>query len=137
MNWNQFFTVIIQLAVFTVFVTSIIEVIKGISATGFWQLLKDIIPSLTKNKTMASEGFPTLNFLISFICCWTFNVGVMHIFASSLGSNDLSLPFSKWLDYFGTSSTIYLGADQLFKKFLAVRKDAEELVGGSKNNNEG
>ena len=134
MDWNQLITTIIQLAIFSIFITAIIEVIKGISAVGLLGLLKGLIKTLFKNEDMKSESFPVLNFMIALLCCWAFNVGVMHTFASSLGAQSLAQPIAKWIDYFGTASVTYLGSDQLFKRFLAVEKDAKNFADETKKN---
>ena len=140
MDWSNLFGMLVVLAVFSVFVTSIIEVVKGISAIGVVGLLKGLWNTLVNNKQMASETFPVLNFSIALLCCWAFNVTLMsRVFAGVLFSQDslssmtdMQEVFARYIDYFGTASIVYAGSDQIFKKFLAVKQQAETALAESK-----
>jgi hypothetical protein len=130
MDWTQFWSTLAVLGVFSVFITSIIQVIKGISALGVSGVIRGLIPTLTKNKPMPAESFPVLNFAISLLFCWIFHVGVISIFtrAINIAPGTALPPISGFLDYFGTASVVYLGADQLFKKFLDVANDEKNAI---------
>jgi hypothetical protein len=130
MDWSLLWTKIVVLGIFSVFITSIIEVIKGISAIGLKGLLIGLYTTLIKNKPMPDGSFQVLNFLIALLCCWAFNIGLMSTFTYVLGiATRTTLPgVSSYIDYFGTASVVYLGADQMFKKFIDVAKvEAKDL----------
>jgi len=122
MDWNKFFASIIQLAVFSVFITSIIEVIKGISCVGLVGLLKGLWGSLVHNADLDNQAFPVLNFSIALLCCWAFDVRIMRLIIS--GSN-IHTAVANWIDYFGVASVTYLGSQQLFDRFVDVENQAE------------
>jgi hypothetical protein len=128
MDTQKLLIVLIQLALFSVFVTSIIEVVKGISAMGIFGLVRSLWNTLIVNKPMPKDSFPVLNFLISLLCCYKFNVGIMTVFAASLGAKNLADSGTEFLNYFGTAAIIYMGSDQMFKKFIDVEKKADSLV---------
>lgn len=133
MDWQNLFTTLIQLAVFSVFVTSIIEVIKGISAVGIKGLLLGLWNTLIANKAMPPEGFPVLNFAVALLCCWAFNVTIMsRLFENILFVQAALKPgqvfAARWIDYFGTASVVYMGSDQLFNRFLAVERQAKVVL---------
>jgi len=134
MDWNQLMAVVVQLGIFAMFVTSIIEVIKGISAIGIKGIIADLWGALIHNQKMNDASFPILNFAVASICCWAFNVTIMSYIFHNILSLQLqaSTPLQQWfaqrIDYFGTASVTYLGADQLFKKFLDVKTEAASLV---------
>jgi hypothetical protein len=85
---------------------------------------------------MPDNSFPVLNFIIALICCAAFHVGIMSTFTYLLGtSSNTSLPaVSSNIDYFGTASVVYLGADQMFKKFIDVAKTEAKDITELKNN---
>ena len=131
MDYTKLFATLVQLGIFSVFITSIIEVVKGISAIGLWGLIKGIWATLTNNSKLDAAAFPVLNFAIALFCCWAFDVGIMKMFAGSLSGNAI-VPLSNYIDYFGTASVTYLGSDQLFKKFLDAKKAADAAVAEAK-----
>lgn len=120
MDWTQFGSTLAVLGVFSVFIMSIIEVIKGISATGLKGLIVGLWDTLISNKKMPPNTFPVLNFVIALLYCWSFRVGVMIAFTRVLNvqPNNALPQIAYFLDYFGTASVVYLGADQMFKKFV-------------------
>jgi hypothetical protein len=138
MNWEQLFSTVVQLAIFSLFITSIIEVVKGISASGIMGLVKGLWNTLIANKQMDGNAFPVMNFVVALLCCWAFNITIMSsIFQTLLTiqektSTPVQMMFARWIDYFGTASLTYLGSDQLFKRFLAVEKGAKETFEAAK-----
>jgi hypothetical protein len=127
-DWNRLFITVIQLAIFSVFITSIIEVVKGISAIGLLGLVKGLWGALVNNKDLKSESFPVLSFAIALFCCWAFDVGIMKLIIMSISGNLLHQPWAGCIDYFGTASVTYLGSDQLFKRFLNVERQATTVL---------
>jgi len=130
---SKLFVILVQLAIFSIYVTSIIEVIKNISAVGIWGLFKDLFSTLVKNNKMDSGTFPVLNFAIALLICWAFDVSVMRQLFSNMVGINIHNGWAAWIDYFGTSSVIYAGADQFFKRVLAAEKQASSVVEGIKD----
>jgi hypothetical protein len=134
MDWNQLFSVIVQLGIFSVFITSIIEVVKGVSAVGLRKLTAGLWNTLVHNKPMESESFPVLSFSIALLCCWAFNITIISYLFQNMLSLQLAkqtstqLWFARYIDYFGTASMTYLGSDQLFKRFISVKEQAGQLL---------
>lgn len=133
MDWTKLFGIIVQLAIFSMFVSAIIEVIKGISAIGLWGVVTGLVKYLWKNDPMAGEAFPVINFATSMLCSWAFNVTIMaSVFSGVLtiqsAPDAWQVLFAKWIDYFGTASLIYMGSDQLFKRVLNVEKQATAFM---------
>jgi len=128
MNWDKVFITVIQLAIFSIFITSIIEVVKGISGIGFLGLIKGLWNALIKNQDLSKDSFPVLNFIIALMCCWAFDIGIMKTLSVSISGSFLHQPWAGYIDYFGTASVTYLGSDQLFTRFLNVQKQAEGLI---------
>ncbi len=128
MNWQNLLQPIAQIAIFSIFISSSIEVIKGVSAIGIKQLLLDLWKTLWHNEDMKSESFPVLNFAIALLFCWSFNITlIQRIFdLSNLPHQELA----NFLDYFGTASVTYLGSDQFFKRIIDAKKSADETIKG-------
>jgi hypothetical protein len=116
---NNLWAELLKLAIFAVFVTSIIEVIKGISAVGIRGILKDLWGTLIYNTDMRPESIQSLNFAIALYCCWAFDYGVISKLIQT--GTQIRHGAAGWLDYIGTASLIYTGADSLFRKFAAMR----------------
>lgn len=116
---NNLWAELLKLAIFAVFVTSIIEVIKGISAIGFRGIVKDIWNTIIHNTDMRPECIQSLNFIIALTCCWAFDYGVISKLIQT--GTQVRHGFAGWIDYIGTASLIYTGADSLFRKFAAMR----------------
>jgi hypothetical protein len=134
MDWAQLVSVVIQISIFSIFISSIVEVMKGISGIGVVGLLKGLWNTLIHNKQMDANAFPVLNFAIAMLCCWAFNITAMsYIFQNLLAlqertSTPMQIVFSRWIDYFGTASVTYLGSDQFYKRIIEAKKKADELT---------
>jgi len=112
----------LKLGIFTVFVSSIIEVAKGVSVKGLWGIVKDLWSTIVHNKPICKDTIITMNFLIALICCWAFDYGVIKNVINLLQIK--ATPHGQlagWIDYIGTASLIYTGADAFFKKFASMR----------------
>ena len=122
--WQQLLT----LGVFSVFVMSLIEVVKGISAKGLFSIFVELFKSLLKNEnTMSGETLQTINFAIALTCCAAFKYGVM---ASLLKIDITTLgEFARWIDYLGTSALVYNGAGAMFDKFSQLREGWQKASG--------
>ena len=120
---NNLWIELFKLAIFAVFVTSIIEVVKGISAKSILGIFKDIWYTLKDNTPICKESVLVINFTIALLCCWSFDYGVI----SKLIEPGIHLrqSFAGWVDYIGTASLIYTGADAMFVKFSAMKKSWE------------
>jgi hypothetical protein len=127
---TSLFIVVVQLAIFSMYITSIIEVIKGITTLGIWGAIKCLWNNVIRGMKIDSATFPILNFVIAMICCWAFNITIMSYLFSNMmqiqqaGATATQLLFAKWLDYFGTASLTYLGSDKLYKKFIEIKEQA-------------
>lgn len=134
MDWNQLISIAILISVFSIFITSIIEVIKGISAIGFVGMITDVWKTLIHNTEMKADTFPALNFFVAMVCCWAFNITIMSaIFQPFIAmqlkaSSPAQMFVARWIDYFGTASVTYLGANEFFKRVIAVKKQVEEAT---------
>jgi hypothetical protein len=127
MDTKTLFTTLLELCIFIIFVTSLIEVVKSISAIGIWGLIKDLFSTLTNNKKMQSTSFPVLNFTIALLFCWAFDLTIMQkLLGGLLGK--VHNPWASWLDYLGTASIVYTGADQFFKRLLNMEKQVTDTV---------
>lgn len=123
---------LVKLAILAMFVSAMIEVLKGISAIGFVGVVKGLIKFIWKNEDMPSGSFPVVNYLISLYVCWAFNVTAMsYIFSGVLtgdNSTAMQLANAKWIDFFGTASIIYMGSSELFKRLINVKKEADQFI---------
>jgi|SRR3990170_8149295 len=128
MDFTQFGLSAIQLVVFMMFVTAVIEVIKGISAKGVFGIVKELAFTLIKNQPLSPETIRTLNFIIALVFLRSFEYGAM---ARLLGIDTMRFgPFAYWLDYIATASVIYMGADYLFSWYYKIKAKADEVAGG-------
>lgn len=127
--YNNLWIQLFKLAIFAIFVSSIIEVVKGVSAKGFKGIFVDLWNTLIHNKPICSETIQTINFVIALTCCWAFDYGVISKIIEP--GSALKIGVAGWIDYIGTASLIYTGADALFKKFSAMKKswDIERIRG--------
>jgi hypothetical protein len=131
MDFTVLFIIITQLAIFSMYITSIIEVVKGITTLGIWGTIKSLWNTVIRGFKLNPGTFPVLNFIIAMLCCWAFNITIMsYLFSTmslqAMGSTMTQAAFAKWLDYFGTASLTYLGSDQLYKRFIEVNKQTDE-----------
>jgi hypothetical protein len=125
MDLTKFVLSAVQLMVFMMFVTAVIEVIKGVSAKGIWGILKEITLTLIKNQKLSEETIKTLNFVIALVFLRSYEYGAM---ARLLGIDTTSFgSFAYWLDYIATASVIYMGADYLFSWYWKIKNKADEV----------
>ena len=120
---QNFFLQAVQLMVFMVFITAVIEVIKGISAKGVWGIAKELFFGLYRNTKLSEGTLKALNFVIALIYLRVFNYGVM---VNLLGLHLNGNAWAWWLDYIATASLCYMGADWVFQKIAAVKAKAKE-----------
>lgn len=122
MDPNSSSAALIKLAVFMVFITAIIEVLKGIAVKGLWGLIKELVLSLWKNHPLSADSIKVLNFLVALLYAKIFDYGVMsNIMQIDLSKNG----FASLLDYIGTASLVYMGAGWVFDQFAAVKARLE------------
>ena len=83
---------------------------------------------------MESQSFPVLNFAIALLCCWAFNLTIISYLFNNIFGLQLSEStyrqkwFAQKIDYFGTASLTYLGAQQLFDRFIKMKQQADQLL---------
>ena len=122
-----FWQKLLQLGIFCVFVSSIIEVVKGISAVGFIGLIKQLWNTLIHNGKIDTGAVQSLSFAIALFVCWAFGYGVMR---NLLNIQNIS-EIAAWTDYFGTASLVYQGAGAVYDKFSSLQaswKKAQETT---------
>lgn len=125
---GESFTVeLLKLGLFAIFITAVIEVIKGISAKGLWGLIKEIVTSLWKQQPLSAEAVKVLNFAIALVYLRVFEYGVMM----RLLKVQIDTDFAWWLDYLATASLLYMGAEWAFMQW---RKLKVNLTNGTKAN---
>lgn len=125
MDYQNMFVALSKLAIFAIFITAIIEVIKSVAAKGLFTLIKELFVSLWKNSPLSIESVKILNFLIALLYCRIFNYGVM--------TNVLQLDFKEnafafLLDYIGTASLVFMGASWFFDQFNAIKAKFTETT---------
>jgi hypothetical protein len=125
MDFKDFGLAVLQLAVFMMFATAIIEVIKGVSAKGIWSLIKEFVLTITKGTAMSNETIKILNFIIALVMLRAFEFSAL---ARILGIDTIKFGgFAYWLDYVATASVIYMGADYIFAWYKKIRGMAEDI----------
>jgi hypothetical protein len=125
MDFTKFALSALQLMVFMMFVTAVIEVIKGISAKGLFGILKETSFALFKNQELSEATIKALNFTIALVFLRAYEYGAM---ARLLGIDTSSFgAFAYWLDYIATASVIYMGADYIFSWYRKIKDRADEL----------
>lgn len=118
MDYQAIIVSVGKLAVFAVFITAIIEVIKNVAAKGLFNLIKELLISLWKSSPLSTDSMKMLNFIIALIYTKIFEYGVMQeILQLEFGENKLAY----LLDYIGTASLIYMGADWAFSQFASIK----------------
>jgi hypothetical protein len=132
MDFTKFALALGQLAVFMIFITAVIEVIKGISAKGVWGIIKELAKTLAKNTPLSEPTLKTLNFVVALVYLRAFDYGVMlsllNVDLSGLGR------FAWWLDYIATASVVYMGADWAYQQFAALKAKAKAAANGTNGN---
>jgi hypothetical protein len=125
MDFTKFAVSALQLVVFMMFVTAVIEVIKGISAKGIWGIIKELVLTIIKNQKLSEETIKTMNFIIALVFLRSFEYGAM---AKLLDIDTLKFGvFAYWLDYIATASVIYMGSDYLFSWYWKIKNKADEI----------
>lgn len=118
MDYQAIIVSVGKLAVFAVFITAIIEVIKNVAAKGLLNMVKELLFSLVKSSPLSVDSMKMLNFIIALVYCRVFDYGVMQeILQLQFGE----YPLAYLLDYIGTASVIYMGADWVFAKFMDIK----------------
>lgn len=118
MDYKAIIVSLAKLAVFSIFITAIIEVIKGVAANGAWNLVKSLFSALWSNKPLSSEAVKVLNFVIALVYCKVFEYGVMQgVLQLSFGDNALAY----FLDYIGTASVVYMGAGWFYDHIIEIK----------------
>ncbi len=112
-----------KLSILVIFVTAIIQVIKGISAVGFLRMIYEIVRTILNTRDNEGKPFPvseetwkTLNFAIALVGLRLLNFTLL---ASFLGM-DIQKQISEaasWFDYVATASVCYMGTDWFYKRF--------------------
>lgn len=125
MNYPEIIIALAKLAIFAVFITAIIEVIKGVALQGVWGLFKELFLALGKNHPLSTDSVKILTFLIALLYCKVFDYGVMtNVLQIVLNNN----PFGSFLDYIGTASLVYMGAGWVFDQVMAIKEKYNEQV---------
>lgn len=120
--WSNLFLQLAMLFVFSVFITAILEVIKGIALKGVWNMLKELWNCLIHNTPLTEASIKVLTFAIALLFCRVFNYGAMSkILQITIPDNK----FAGLLDYIGTSALIYMGSGWAFDQFAAVKAKLE------------
>ena len=125
MDFSNLFLGLCKLAILMIFVTAIIEVIKGISAKGLWHLVSQIVGAIFFNKRLSDEALHTLNFVVGLIGLKLLNFTLL----ASLLSIDLDKlgPGARWFDYIASAAVVYMGADWVFQQFVKLRATAQTV----------
>lgn len=125
MDFTKFAISALQLVVIMMFVTAVIEVIKGISAKGIWGIIKELTLTITKNQNLSEETIKAMNFIIALVILRAYEYGAM---ARLLDIDTIKFgAFAYWLDYIATASVIYMGADYLFSWYWKIKNKADEI----------
>lgn len=131
MDTTKLFQGAAQVAVFFVFVTAIIQVIKGVSGAGFFSLVKNLFRTLWTNKVQLTEDeLHTLSFIVALLCCYAFDFGVIGSIVQT--GTKIRESLAGWLDYIGTASLVYMGADWVYQQFSAAINKGKAVQEASK-----
>lgn len=118
MDYQSMFISIAKVAVFSIFISAIIEVVKNVAAKGLFTMVKELFFSLLTNSSLSLESVKMLNFVIALFYCKVFQYGVMgEVLQLKFGD----FPLAYFLDYIGTASLIYMGADWVYDQFTAIK----------------
>lgn len=118
MDYQGIIISIAKLAVFSIFITAIIEVIKGVAAKGLFVMLTELLRGLIKNTPLSPDSVKVLNFIIALVYCKVFQYGVMQeVLQLQFGD----FPLAYFLDYIGTASVIYMGAGWFYDKIMEIK----------------
>lgn len=118
MDWTAMVMSIAKLAVFSIFITAIIQVIKNIAAKGLFTMIKELVIGLWKNSPLSADSMKMLNFVIALFYCKVFQYGVMQeVLQLEFGD----FPLAYFLDYIGTAAVIYMGADWFYDQVMVIK----------------
>jgi len=113
-----FWTALAKLAVFAIFISAVIEVIKAVALKGMFSLLKELFMSLYQNHPLSTDSIKIMTFIVALVYCKVFNYGVMsNVLQLNFGENK----FAYLLDFVGTASLVFMGAGWFFDQFNAIR----------------
>jgi hypothetical protein len=134
-----------KLSILVIFVTAIIQVIKGISTVGFFRMIYEIVRTMIKTKDkdgkpflVSDETWKTLNFVIALIGLRLLNFTLL----SSLLGIDIQKQISQnaaWFDYIATASICYMGTDWFYKRFgwaISQGLSFKKMINGELANSE-
>lgn len=123
---------IFKLAIVMIFVTAMIQVVKGVSAVGFFRIFWEIARTLLKSKDhlgrkyeVSEETWKTLNFVIALVGLRLLNFTLLAQFLS-LDLEHLGRG-AAWFDYLGTAALVYMGADWVFKNFVTLAEAGRKI----------
>lgn len=119
MDYQAMIVSVAKLAVFAIFITAIIEVIKSIAAKGLFTMIKELAIGLWSNSPLSPDSVKVLNFIIALIYCKVFSYGVMQeVLQLKFGE----FPLAYFLDYIGTASVIFMGAGWAYDQIVAIKE---------------
>ncbi len=124
-----------KLSILVIFVTAIIQVIKGTSVVGFFRMIWQILKTLwkTNGEKINPETWQILNFIIALIGLKLLNITLLANFLGLDLEKNIS-PAAAWFDYVGTASVCYMGTEWFYKRFgWAISQGAEfkKLINGA------
>ena len=125
MQTQTLFQQLLQLALFSVFIHAIIEVLKGVSTVGLWGIIKELWGSVTKNAPLSTPTITTMVFVLALVYCRVFDFGAM---IGMLGVKvEETNMFAWWLDYIGTASVVYVGVDVFYAQIKKLRASIDDV----------
>jgi len=119
MDYQAMIVSIAKLAVFAIFITAIIEVIKNVAAKGVFRLIWELVSTLWSNSPLSADSVKVLNFIIALMYCKVFQYGVMQeVLQLKFGE----FPLAYFLDYIGTASLVYMGASWAYDQIMTIKE---------------
>ena len=124
MNGDNLVQALVQLGMFSAFIHAIIEVLKGISASGLFGILKDLWGTIFRSTDMKEETVKTMVFVLAICYCIVFDYDAM---TKILG---VEIPEGNtvgwYLAYVGTSSVVYVGVEMFYGWIQKMKKGLTE-----------
>ena len=122
---NSFWIELVKLAVFSVFVTGIIEAVK--------HLVGSVFHNGRYQTLMTADRIRLLTFGVALFLCYSIDYGILQkVIGIGAKAND---SFARWSDYTGTASLCMMGARWAFDKFSAslagLKAQKEKVVNAS------
>lgn len=106
---------LVKVVIFSAFIHSINNVLKGISAKGVWGTVKELANAIIKQQPLSGDTLRTMSFALALVYCYFFDFDVMtDLLKVTIPDTDL---VAWWLAYVGTASVVYEGVDQFYKRF--------------------